>query len=100
MRVVHYERCRFKVQSESNPKVWYLVDLLANNRMGRCECADFRTRIGVAHHAVEEGARRMDDFGVDFRWTCKHIDAAKEFFADMFLLMCERLDRQKFGTTY
>lgn len=100
MRVVHVERCRFRVQSESNPKAWYLVDLLSNNRMGQCDCADFRTRIGPLHNKIEERQMRRDDAGIDFRWSCKHIDAAKDFFADMWLVICWRRDKEKFGTKH
>ena len=38
---------RWLVQSESDPEVWYGVDLLANNRVGQCDCDHFRFRLAA-----------------------------------------------------
>ncbi|MBV8280835.1 MAG: hypothetical protein JO347_02080 [Candidatus Eremiobacteraeota bacterium] len=36
---------RWLVQSESDPEIWYGVDLLENNRIGSCDCDHFRYRL-------------------------------------------------------
>jgi hypothetical protein len=59
MRVEPYDLCRYLVQSESNPKRRYLVDLLSNE----CGCIDYGTR-----HS-KDGT------------SCKHIRAAQRVFA-------------------
>ena len=96
VRVVHFDRGRFKVESESKPGTWYFVDLLANNQLGRCDCANFRTRIGPIHHKLEEGQMTMMDVPADFEWRCKHIEAARDFWADMWLKICEDMEQEKF----
>jgi len=36
---------RWLVQSETDPEVWYGVDLLENGRVGSCDCDHFRYRL-------------------------------------------------------
>jgi len=35
---------RYRVESQSNPETWYLVDLTARGGHGQCSCVDFQTR--------------------------------------------------------
>jgi hypothetical protein len=68
---------RWLVQSESDPEIWYGVDLLDNNRVGSCDCDHFRYRLaGIASDAkqVWNGLR------------CKHLIIVREALLNALLL--------------
>lgn len=66
---------RYKVESESNSDVAYVVDLLAYNGKGQCSCDDWSFRIGPALEREEEPTH----------FYCKHIIAAREEFASLVI---------------
>lgn len=72
---------RWLVQSESDPEIWYGVDLLANNRVGSCDCDHFRYRLnGMAQSAkvTWNGLR------------CKHLVIVREALLNALLLSMEK----------
>lgn len=54
----------YLVQSDSDPNVWYTVDLLSYWTNGKCDCMDFRTR--MEPHLRQGRPKRLE-------WSCKHI---------------------------
>ena len=71
---------RWLVQSESDPDVWYGVDLLANNRVGSCDCEHFTYRL--ARIAAE----------TKHPWNgirCKHLVIVREALLNALLLSME-----------
>ena len=75
MKVEPHERLRYFVTSNSDPQDRYLVDLLS----GECGCIDY----GVRHR--EEGT------------DCKHLRAAKRYFANEILSEIRRLTKKYEG---
>ena len=68
---------RWLVQSETDPEVWYGVDLLENNRVGQCDCDHFRYRLaGMAAESKHpyNGLR------------CKHLVIVREALLNALLL--------------
>jgi hypothetical protein len=65
------------VQSESDPEIWYGVDLLANNRVGLCDCDHFRYRLSTIAAETKQpwnGCR------------CKHLVIVREALLNALLL--------------
>jgi hypothetical protein len=66
------ERYVYAVPSESNPRVSYRVDIVANGGAGRCACTDFGTRrqpnldAGMPMHTRDT--------------SCKHVRAVHQYF--------------------
>lgn len=77
------EPLRFHVQSESNPRKWYLVELDANKNAGQCNCAQWLMRIGPL---------LQDDYQHKIKRRCKHLQAAFIYFAESIL---ERISREE-----
>lgn len=70
------EPLRFRVQSEANPRQFYLVELEANRLAGQCECHHWRMRIGpLIHH----------DYQTRIKRRCKHLNAAFIYFGERML---------------
>lgn len=69
---------RFFVQSETDPEVENLVDLTALNLNGECSCEDFRM---VKMPNLKKGSGSTQ---------CKHLMAAREFFAYSALAMIKK----------
>ena len=70
------EPLRFRVQSEANPRKFYLVELEANHLAGQCDCHHWRIRIGpLIQH----------DFQTKVKRFCKHILAARSYFCERML---------------
>lgn len=68
---------RWLVQSESDPEIWYGVDLLANNRVGMCDCDHFRYRLSTLAAETTQpwnGCR------------CKHLVIVREALLNALLL--------------
>jgi hypothetical protein len=68
---------RWLVQSESDPEMWYGVDLLENNRVGSCDCDHFRYRMSrIAAETTQpwNGVR------------CKHLVIVREALLNALLL--------------
>ena len=61
------ERMVFRVQSESDPRRGYRVDLLSHGGIGECDCKHWLTKIWSI----------VRDGGED---TCKHVYAARQAF--------------------
>lgn len=40
------ERGRFRITSQSRPALTFLVDIVAHNGLGQCDCEHWRARIG------------------------------------------------------
>lgn len=72
MRVEHYERGRYFVESESKPGEFYLVDLLERGRLGSCDCRDYDIRIQAA---IDRGDKPVRPY-------CKHIAAVRSAVGD------------------
>jgi len=70
------EVLRFRVQSESNPRRFYLVELDAHHNNGQCDCRDFQTR---------HGPMLKHDYQTKLRRRCKHCKAALLYFAERML---------------
>lgn len=66
------ERYCYLVQSDSNPRKGYRVDLAANEGGGVCQCLDFATRRQPALDAGAEILTRAT--------TCKHLRKAYAYF--------------------
>lgn len=66
---------RFHVYSEKEPNNHhpYRVDLAANNKLGKCDCAHFSARI-------QSRINRGDSVPVSAR--CKHIESARNYLCD------------------
>lgn len=62
------ERYCYEVQSETDPRKWYRVDLTANNGAGVCPCTDWATRRQPALDRGEKPLTRAT--------LCKHARAA------------------------
>ena len=77
------EPLRFHVQSESNTRKFYLVELDANRNAGQCNCAQWLMRIGPLI---------TDDYQNKIKRRCKHLQAAFIFFAESIL---ERISREQ-----
>lgn len=87
MRLKHHDGLfRVFVQSESKPKVWYLVDLEAIYGNGWCNCDDFQFR----RKPVLSDNNRT---GSDTR--CKHIEFAREHIGLELLDMVMKKRRNK-----
>ena len=71
---------RWLVQSESDPEVWYGVDLLENNRIGSCDCDHFRYRLS---QLASEAKRPWDGL------RCKHLVIVREALLNALLLSME-----------
>ena len=67
---------RWLVESASEPGTWYLCDLMANVKIGRCDCADFVYNKSPA-------AVRADIPSDDLR--CKHLRYLRERFTNALL---------------
>lgn len=82
------EPLRFRVQSESNPRRFYLVELDWFNNNGGCDCRDFLYR-----HAP----LLKNPYDKTIRQRCKHILAAREFFLEgwLELLAIEMKQKEK-----
>lgn len=68
---------RWLVQSETDPEVWYGVDLLENNRVGSCDCEHFHyrlSRIAAETSYPHNGLR------------CKHLVIVREALLNALLL--------------
>jgi hypothetical protein len=68
---------RWLVQSESDPEIWYGVDLIENNRIGSCDCDHFRYRLS----AMAADAKQT--------WNglrCKHLVIVREALLNALLL--------------
>ena len=72
------EPLRFRVQSESNPRRWYLVDLEFFDNNGCCDCPEFQYR---------QQPLLLDDYQSTVKRRCKHVIAAREYFLDCWLKM-------------
>lgn len=59
---------RWRVHSETEKDVWYLVDVMAYHKTGRCVCPHFTMRLEPMARLVTE---EMDCL------RCKHIRAAR-----------------------
>lgn len=59
----------FLVQSESDPNVSYIVDLMAYNGAGHCTCDDYATRVGCYRAKEIEPVHK----------NCKHVRKCFEF---------------------
>lgn len=73
MQVTPHERLRFYVESQSGQKP-YLVDLGTYWGHGSCDCLHFKCRI---EPKLARGERPTS------RRACKHLAAAREYFADL-----------------
>lgn len=69
---------RFFVQSEKNPEIENLVDLTALDLNGECSCEDFRM-VKLPNLRNKTGSTQ-----------CKHLMAAREFFAYSALAMIKK----------
>ena len=65
----------FLIQSESDPSVYYAVDLKAYNAEGECTCDDYMTRIGCFRAKEIEPVHK----------NCKHIRRAREYVGEEFI---------------
>lgn len=72
---------RWLVQSESDPEVWYGVDLLANNRVGQCDCDHFRYRL----NGLASGTKYPHN-----GCRCKHLIVVREALLNALLLSMEQ----------
>lgn len=75
---------RWLVQSESDEDVWYGVDLLEHNKIGRCDCDHFKFRL-------EPTAR-----DAKIPWDalrCKHLRIVRECLLNALL---DSMDSQKY----
>lgn len=73
------EPLRFRVQSEANPRRFYLVEL--GSRVTTCDCMNYQTRIApLLRHDYQKTEARL----------CKHGVAALAFFASQMLIKIER----------
>lgn len=70
------EPLRFRVQSETNPRKWYLVEL--GSRQTQCDCVHYLMRIAPT---IYNSRQRVD--------PCKHGQAALLYFA---MQMLERIE--------
>lgn len=68
---------RWLVQSESDPEVWYGVDLLANNRVGSCDCEHFSYRLGKVAAESKQPWNGL---------RCKHLVIVREQLLNALLL--------------
>lgn len=82
------EPLRFRVQSESQPRQFYLVELDALNNNGACDCKSFLYR-----HAP----LIKNPYDKTVRQRCKHILAAREFFLDRWLELLSAEMKDKHG---
>jgi hypothetical protein len=83
---------RWLVQSESDPEIWYGVDLLENNRVGSCDCDHFRYRLA---QLASDCTRPWN--GV----RCKHIIICREALLNALLYSMAHQqyeDETKFAT--
>lgn len=69
------EAMRFHVASRTRPKQPHLVDLLSNNGLSECSCADWQAR---------RWPLIRDGFTENIR--CKHVIAARTYFLDHLLV--------------
>lgn len=88
MEVIHYERARYRVLSHGEE---FMVDLLAHNGNGQCDCMHFRTRLAPEI----ERLRTEGSFVPGPNTQCPHIAAADR---DL-LLMFKRSLAQQFPDT-
>lgn len=65
----------FLIQSENDPSVYYVVDLMAYNAEGECTCDDYMTRIGCYRSKEVEPLHK----------NCKHIRRAREYVGEEFI---------------
>ena len=77
------EALRYFVESWSNPKLPYLVDLSENHGNGACTCKDFQTRRQVA---IREGHPLFTR-----ETSCRHLIAARKHFTIRTLTDCAAL---------
>ena len=77
----HGERFRFYVQSRTNARSGYLVDLLANKGLGECACKHWQTTIWPR---IRNGKVTIED--PDSR--CWHIAQARFFLINEILSEC------------
>lgn len=77
------EALRYLVESWSNPKLPYLVDLSENHGNGACTCKDFQTRRQVA---IREGHPLFTR-----ETSCRHLIAARKHFTIQTLTDCAAL---------
>lgn len=75
------ERMCFFVHSEADPRNVYRVDLLALEGRSECHCKWWRTRIWPI---IRDGGES----------TCKHVDAARQFFLRDLLRHMARLESE------
>lgn len=68
---------RWLVQSESDPEIWYGVDLLANNRVGVCDCDHFRYRLSAVAAETNQPWNGV---------RCKHLIIVREALLNALLL--------------
>jgi hypothetical protein len=69
---------RYKVESDSRPLEWNLVDLTDRGGLGSCSCEDFKIRANpnFTRHGkhIPYAPKRQG------RTDCRHLAAAKEYF--------------------
>lgn len=69
---------RYRIESESRPFEWNLVDLTDRNGLGSCSCIDFETRANPNYKRhgkhIPYAPKR------EGRTDCRHLAAAKEHF--------------------
>lgn len=68
---------RWLVQSESDPEIWYGVDLLENGRVGSCDCDHFRFRLSAL---AAESKHPWNGI------RCKHLVIVREALLNALLL--------------
>jgi hypothetical protein len=81
------ERYVYQVASETNPKVRYRCDLMANNGAGWCQCVDFGTR---RQPAIDAGLPKLTR-----ETRCKHLSAVHHHFLSELLTELSRIEDGK-----
>lgn len=72
----HDCRTRWRVRSQENPEIEYVVDVMAYHKTGRCTCSDFTMRKEPIARLVYEA---MDSL------RCKHLRAVRDRLLDALL---------------
>lgn len=79
MTVEPYERARFLVHSHGEE---FLVDVLCHRGNGACNCRHFLTRIKPL---IDED-KALREFKPGAKYRCPHIEKAREYLLDQFIV--------------